>query len=101
MVWPRVCRNLGWARRLDKNGWLIPDLVSWSESDRQVTVQLRPLPEHRARSWDQMADALRRMVAGATVQWRELHGTLTVVIARAGLPANLTWAQGCLTGAES
>ncbi len=94
MVWPRVCRNLGWARRLDKNGWLVPDLVSWSENERQVTVQVRPLPEHGARSWDQMADALRRMVAGATVQWRESHGTLTVVIARAGLPANLTWGSG-------
>lgn len=94
IAWPRVCRNLGWARRLDKNGWLVPDLVSWSENERQVTVRVRPLPEHGVRSWDQMADALRRLVAGATVQWRESHGTLTVVISRAGLPATLTWGPG-------
>lgn len=94
IAWPRVCRDLGWARRLDKSGWLVPDLVSWSENERQVTVLVRPLPEHGARSWDQMADALRRMVAGATVQWRESHGTLTVVISRTGLPAKLTWGSG-------
>jgi S-DNA-T family DNA segregation ATPase FtsK/SpoIIIE len=57
-------------------------------------VQLRPLPEQGARSWDQMADALRRMVAGASVQWRESQGTLTVVISRAALPTKLTWRSG-------
>ena len=94
IAWPRVCRDLGWVRRLDKNGWLVPDLVSWCENERQVVVLVRPLPEHGARSWDQMADALRRMVAGATVQWRESHGTLTVVISRTALPAKLTWGSG-------
>jgi hypothetical protein len=94
IAWPRVARDLGWARRLQNGGWLVPELVSWSETNRQVTVQLRPLPEHGTRSWDQMADALRRLVAGATVQWRESHGTLTVVISRRGLPASLIWAPG-------
>jgi FtsK/SpoIIIE family len=94
IAWPRVSRDLGWARRLEKGGWLVPDLVSWSENDRQVTVQVRPLPEHGARSWDQMADALRRLVAGATVQWRESHGILTVVISRVALPASLLWLSG-------
>jgi hypothetical protein len=92
--WPRVCRDLGWERRLDKTGWLVPELVSWSENEHHVTVLLRPLPEQSARSWDQMADALRRMVAGATVQWRESHGVLTVVVSRAELPAKLTWCSG-------
>lgn len=75
--WPRICRDLGWGRRLEHGAMLVPELVSWSENERQVTMQVRPLPEHGARSWDQMADALRRMVCGATVQWRESHGTLT------------------------
>ena len=22
--WPRLCRDLGWERRLDKTGWLVP-----------------------------------------------------------------------------
>jgi hypothetical protein len=92
--WPRVCRDLGWERRLDKTGWLVPDLVSWSEDEQKVAVQVRPLPEQSAHSWDQMADALRRMVAGATVQWRESHGVLTVIISRAALPTKLTWSAG-------
>jgi hypothetical protein len=94
IAWPGLCRDLGWMRRLDKRGWLIPHLLSWSEDEQQVRIQLRPLPEHSVRSWDQMADALRRLVAGATVQWRESHGTLTIAISRAGLPAKLTWTPG-------
>lgn len=38
------------------------------------------------------------MVAGATVQWRESHGTLTVVVSRAGLPAKLAWGSGLSDG---
>jgi|GEM_PF-6864302 len=94
IAWPRVCRDLGWARRLEKGDWLVPDLVSWTNTDQRVIVRVRPLPEQGPRHWDQMADALRRLVAGATVQWRESHGTLTAVISRAGLPANLTWGSG-------
>ncbi len=94
IAWPRVARALGWARRLDKGGWLVPDLVSWNENNRQVVVRVRPLPEHGARWWDQMADALRRLVAGATVEWRESHGTLTVAVSRVALPASLMWASG-------
>jgi hypothetical protein len=93
IAWPRVCHDLGWARRLDKGGWLVPDLVSWTENDQQVIVRVRPLPEQGPRSWDQMADALRRLVAGATVQWRESHGTLTTIISRVGLPASLPWSS--------
>jgi hypothetical protein len=96
--WPRVCRQLGWARRFEGNGWLMPQLVSWSEDERQVTVRVRPLPEHGAGSWDQMADAVRRLVSGATVQWRESHGTLTIVVSRVGLPAKLTWGSGLSDG---
>jgi hypothetical protein len=99
IVWPQLARELGWARRLEKGGLLVPDLVSWSENDRQVVAQVRPLPEHGSRSWDQMADALRRLVGGATVQWRESHGILTVVVSRVALPASLTWASG-LSGSE-
>lgn len=98
IAWPRVCRDLGWARRLHKGGWLVPDLVSWTEADQQVIVRVRPLPEQGPRSWDQMADALRRLVSGATVQWRESHGTLTAIISRVGLPANLTWGSGLSDG---
>jgi hypothetical protein len=94
LAWPRVCRDLGWARRLEHEAWLVPDLISWTETDRQVTVLVRPLPEHGVRSWDQMADALRRFVGGATVQWREAHGTLTVVVSLVALPGKLGWGPG-------
>lgn len=94
LLWPRVCRELGWARRLEHDALLIPDLISWTETDRQITVLVRPLPEHAARSWDQMADALRRFVGGATVQWREARGTLTVVVALVALPGKLGWGSG-------
>lgn len=100
IAWPRVCRDLGWARRLEHEAWLVPDLISWTETDCQVTILVRPLPEHGARSWDQMADALRRFVGGATVQWREAHGTLTVVVSLMSLPGNLTWGSGLSDGAR-
>jgi hypothetical protein len=98
--WPRVCRDLGWTRKLKDDALLVPDLASWEENDRQVTVLVRPLPEHAARSWDQMADALRRFVGGATVQWREAHGMLTVVISRVALPGRLGWTSGLSDGAR-
>jgi S-DNA-T family DNA segregation ATPase FtsK/SpoIIIE len=41
-----------------------------------------------------MADALRRMVGGETVQWRESRGTLAVVVSRHGLPSKLMWGSG-------
>jgi hypothetical protein len=100
LTWPRVCRDLGWARRLEHDALLIPDLISWTETDRQVTVLVRPLPEQAARSWDQMADALRRFVGGATVQWREAHGTLTVVVSLVVLPGKLGWGSGLSDGAR-
>lgn len=92
--WPRVCRDLGWARRLEDGAMLVPDLVSWRETGQQVTILVRPLPEQAVGSWDKMADALRRLVSGATVQWREAHGTLTVVVSRVGLPGKLDWTAG-------
>jgi hypothetical protein len=94
IAWPQVCRDLGWARRVEKGSWLVPHLISWSENEREVTVRVRPLPEHGPSSWAQMADSLRRLVAGATVQWRESGGTLTVLISRTGLPAKLVWGPG-------
>jgi hypothetical protein len=92
--WPRVCRDLGWVRRLEDGAMLVPDLVSWRETGQQVTILVRPLPEQAAASWDKMADALRRLVSGATMQWRESHGTLTVVVSRVGLPGKLDWSTG-------
>jgi hypothetical protein len=38
-----------------------------------------------------MADALRRHVGGASVEWRESHGALRVVVGRVGLPDVLPW----------
>ncbi len=55
---------------------------------------MRPLPEQGQRTWDQMADALRRMVGGETVQWRESRGTLTVAVSWYGLPSELRWGPG-------
>lgn len=90
LAWPRVARELGWARRID-DGWLVPDLLSWSEDERRVTAQVRPLPEQSSGQWDHMADALRRLVGGATAQWRESQGTLTIAVSRVELPAMLEW----------
>lgn len=94
IAWPRVCRDLGWTRRLEHDAALIPHLLSWQEDEQRAIVRVRPLPEQGARSWDQMADAVRRLVCGATVQWREAHGTLTVLVSKAGLPGRLGWAAG-------
>src|SRR5262249_28105436 len=56
---------------------------------------LRPLPEQSASSWDAMADALRRFLGGASVEWRESHGSLRIAVSRLGLPDLLAWrAQG-------
>src|SRR5213596_685680 len=44
--WPRLCVGLHWYRKLDKGTLLVPALLSWEEHGGQVTVRLRPLPEH-------------------------------------------------------
>ncbi|MGH3041156.1 MAG: FtsK/SpoIIIE domain-containing protein [Gaiellaceae bacterium] len=89
--WPRICMGLRWYRKLDEGAVLIPELLSWNEDDGRVTVELRPLPEQPAGSWDAMADALRRFLGGASVEWRESFGTLRVVVGRVGLPDFLPW----------
>lgn len=94
VVWPGVCRGLGWARQLPDGAMLIPDLLSWDETDEQATVCVRPLPEQAARSWNEMADALRRLLGGANVQWRESHGALTMLVSRTSLPDQLIWCPG-------
>lgn len=99
IAWPGTCERLGWSRRLPSGGRLVPALLGWAEDDYQVRILLRPLAEHGPRAWDQMADALRRMVGGETVQWRETRGILAVVVSRHGLPPRLEWASG-LSGNE-
>ncbi len=94
IAWPRICQQLGWTRRLQHGGSLIPSLVSWSEDEQRVRVVVRPLPEQGANRWHEMADAIRRTVSGASVQWRESHGRLEIVISRAGLPSRLSWTPG-------
>jgi hypothetical protein len=99
--WPRVCVGLRWYRKLDEGALLVPALVSWEEKQGQVRVALRPLPEQHASSWDAMADAFRRFLGGASVEWRESSGTLRIVIERVGLPDFLPWhahgaPEGCL-----
>jgi hypothetical protein len=94
IAWPGTCDQLGWSRRLSSGGRLVPALVGWAEDEHQVRVLVRPLPEQGPGAWDQMADALRRMVGGETVQWRESRGTLTVVVSRHGLPSKMTWSSG-------
>jgi hypothetical protein len=89
--WPRVCVGLHWYRKLDHDALLIPELLSWHEDRERIRVALRPLPEQGSSSWDAMADALRRFVGGASVEWRESHGTLRIVVGRVGLPEHLTW----------
>jgi S-DNA-T family DNA segregation ATPase FtsK/SpoIIIE len=66
-------------------------LQSWDEDRERVTVTLRPLPEQPASSWDAMADAFRRFVGGASVEWRESFGALRIVVGRVGLPDMLPW----------
>lgn len=94
VAWPGTCEQLGWSRRLASGGRLVPALVEWAEDEHQVRVLVRPLPEQGPRVWDQMADALRRMVGGETAQWRESRGTLTVLVSRRGLPSKLSWSAG-------
>jgi S-DNA-T family DNA segregation ATPase FtsK/SpoIIIE len=38
-----------------------------------------------------MADAFRRFLGGASVEWRESFGTLRIVVSRVGLPDVLPW----------
>jgi DNA segregation ATPase FtsK/SpoIIIE-like protein len=46
-----------------------------------------------------MADAFRRFLGGASVEWRESLGTLRIVVSRVGLPDFLPWhAQGAPEG---
>jgi hypothetical protein len=94
IAWPRVCIGLGWARPLERGSLLIPDLICWESTPSRVMVRLRPLPEHGAATWAPMADALRRVVGGASAEWQEAHGVMTVVVSRVGLPAILAWTGG-------
>jgi hypothetical protein len=89
--WPRVCVGLHWYRKLDHEALLIPELLSWREERERISIAFRPLAEHAASSWDGMADALRRFVGGASVEWRESYGTLRIVVGRVGLPDHLSW----------
>lgn len=89
--WPNMCLGLHWYRKLDGGAMLVPRLLSWQEESARVTLALAPLPEQHASSWDAMADAFRRFVGGASVEWRESHGTLRIVVGRARLPDYLPW----------
>jgi FtsK/SpoIIIE family len=89
--WPRICVGLRWYRKLEEGAMLVPELLSWEERTGQVTVELRPLAEQPATSWDAMADAFRRFLGGASVEWRESFGTLRIVVGRVGLPDFLPW----------
>jgi hypothetical protein len=89
--WSKVCIGLRWFRKLDDGAVLIPSLLSWQEDAGRLIVELRPLPEQPSSSWDGMADAFRRFVGGATVEWRESFGTLRMVVSRLGVPTFLPW----------
>lgn len=89
--WPRFCLGLHWYRKLEEGALLVPALLSWEERAGQVAVEVRPLPEQQASSWDAMADAFRRFLGGASVEWRESFGTLRIVVSRVGLPDFLPW----------
>lgn len=89
--WPRVCLGLRWYRKLEEGALLVPALCSWDERTGLIAVELRPLPEQQASSWDAMADAFRRFLGGASVEWRESFGTLRIVVSRVGLPDFLPW----------
>jgi hypothetical protein len=89
--WPNICAGLRWYRKLDNGALLVPALLSWREDATGMTVELRPLPEQLASSWDAMADVFRRFVGGASVEWRESFGTLRIVVGRVGLPVFLPW----------
>jgi hypothetical protein len=89
--WPKVCIGLRWYRKLEQGAMLVPRLLSWDQDARRVTLAVKPLPEQQASSWDAMADAFRRFVGGASVEWRESHGTLRIVVGRIRLPDHLPW----------
>ena len=89
--WPDICLGLHWYRKLDGGAILVPRLLSWHEEATRLTLALAPLPEQHASSWDAMADAFRRFVGGASVEWRESHGTLRIVVGRVRLPDFLPW----------
>jgi hypothetical protein len=89
--WPRICVGLRWYRKLEEGALLVPALVAWEERVGQVAAEVRPLPEQQASSWDAMADAFRRFLGGASVEWRESFGTLRIVVSRVGLPDFLPW----------
>ncbi|HZT94762.1 MAG TPA: FtsK/SpoIIIE domain-containing protein [Gaiellaceae bacterium] len=92
--WPNVCLGLHWYRKLDGGAILVPHLLSWHDAPTHVNLALAPLAEQHASSWDAMADAFRRFVGGASVEWRESHGTLRIVVGRVPLPDFLPW-PGC------
>ncbi|MGH2843007.1 MAG: FtsK/SpoIIIE domain-containing protein [Solirubrobacteraceae bacterium] len=92
--WPGLCEQLGWSRRLPSGGRIVPALIDWVEDNHQVRVRLQPLAEHTQQAWDQMADAIRRLVGGESVQWRETRGVLTVTVSRHALPTSLAWTAG-------
>jgi hypothetical protein len=92
--WPDICLGLHWYRRLERGAILVPRLLTWRDDPTCVTVALAPLAEQHAGSWDAMADAIRRSVGGASVEWRESHGTLRIVVGRVPLPDFLPW-PGC------
>jgi hypothetical protein len=89
--WPRTCVALHWYRKLEHDAILVPRLLSWEQGGGRVTLELNPLPEQHASSWDGMADAFRRFVGGATAEWRESHGRLVIVIGLVRLPDRLEW----------
>jgi hypothetical protein len=97
--WPRICVGLRWFRKLDAGALLVPALLSWEEELGLVRVALFPLPEQHAGLWDAMADAFRRFLGGASVEWRESFGTLRIFVSRVGLPDFLPWhAHGASEG---
>lgn len=89
--WPDICLGMHWYRNLRGGAIFIPRLISWHEEGARLTLALAPLPEQHAGSWDAMADAFRRFVTGASVEWRESHGTLWIVVGRVRLPEFLPW----------
>jgi FtsK/SpoIIIE family len=89
--WPRTCVGLRWYRKLEERALLVPELLTWKEQPGKITVELRPLPEQPSSSWDAMADAFRRFVGGASVEWRESLGTLHIAVGRVALPNVLRW----------
>jgi hypothetical protein len=92
--WPDMCLGLHWYRKLGGGTILVPRLLLWHEDPTRLTLALAPLSEQHASSWDAMADAFRRFVGGASVEWRESHGTLRIVVGRLRLPDFLPW-HGC------